>query len=133
MAGDRGAEAHARRLELLDRLDRPGSGGQDAAGALLEIGTLYRQGGETEKAVAFFLRATAANPARPAAWLGLAGACSDAARYPDAVDALERGLERQPGPQDARAMRTELGLLKTRLETVEARPAVEGLARRAGS
>jgi tetratricopeptide (TPR) repeat protein len=114
--GDRGAEAHARRLELLDGLDRAAAQGPEDAGALLEIGALHRQGGEPEKAGASFQRAVAADPARAAAWLGLAGAYADAGRYRDAVDALERGLEQRPSPDEARAMRHELALLQARLE-----------------
>jgi tetratricopeptide (TPR) repeat protein len=114
--GDRGAEAHARRLELLDRLEGQGTEEPEHAEGLVEIGALYRQAGETEQAAAFFRRALAIDPDRPTAWLGLAAAYADAGRYPGAVEALERGLEQGPNPAEARVMRSELALLQTRLE-----------------
>jgi tetratricopeptide (TPR) repeat protein len=121
MAGDRGAEDHARRLELLHGLET-GAGAGDAV-TLAEIGVLYRRGGEVEKAIAFFRRALEAEPGLTATWFDLAAACVASGRYPEAIGALDQGLAGTPEPETAGAMAERLGQLRRLVEAAERAPA----------
>ena len=109
-AGDRGAEAHARRLDLLQELED--AGGTASAASLAEIGVLHREGGDVERAIEFLRRAVEADPARTATWLDLGAALAAAGRYPESVEALEQGLTREPPPEEAQVMAEQVERLR---------------------
>jgi tetratricopeptide (TPR) repeat protein len=124
MAGDRGAEDHTRRLELLQGLEDGAAGG--SATTLAEIGVLYRRGGEVEKAITLFRRALEAEPGLTATWFDLAAACVASGRYPEAIEALDQGLAAGPDPETAGAMAERLRQLRRLVEAAERRREGEG-------
>ena len=129
--GDQGAADNARRLDLLASLEPAGAGTDATADALHEVARLYAAGGEIEKAIEFFRRALRVHPAPARTWMDLAAALADEGRYPEAIEALEKGLARQPVPEEEGAIRLRLSRLRALVDAVDGSgPARAGMAPR---
>lgn len=103
------ATLNARRIELLEAVERPGLSPQEKARMSNEICMSERTLGDIEKAVEAMRSAVQAAPDQPALWENLAEVLIDAGLYEEAMAAADRAIAIQPGSARALTIRQAVG------------------------
>ncbi len=119
--GNASLRAALRRTELRRDLESGGVPETGRVRVLLEIGQLYGQAGEAERAIELFRRALEVEPSSAPAWASLAVAYDQTGRYELALGAFERALNLDLPAESADRLRRRLAEIR---QLVEEQPAM---------